>query len=120
MDENHLIIISVILIILGLISLAFFSEIKNDELDIPFKLIDDTYRDKSLELVGKVIEVNDYNTTKIITLEFNDKINLNIFSMKEGIDIKLNDKLIVQGKIEKYEDKFYIRPNLILRDKNND
>jgi hypothetical protein len=45
-----------------------------------------------------------------------DRINLNIFGQKNELNISVNDTLIVNGNIEKYNDEFYIVPNLILKE----
>jgi hypothetical protein len=109
MEDKHILILSIITAIIGIIALFIImqnTEIKNKHI----ALLNNDDLDKKIKLNGKIISVNNNEKITIVKLETIQEIDIIIF---ENLSIKKNNKIEVIGTISEYNKKYQINAESI-------
>ncbi|MEA3430820.1 MAG: OB-fold nucleic acid binding domain-containing protein [Nanoarchaeota archaeon] len=100
MKEKTLLKVSLIITLAGITILFIMSQ----SLDINEKIISTDNIGKDVKITGLVTRITDKENVMFIEISKPDKINACIFKNKiNNIDIKVNDKVTVEGEIEEYK-----------------
>ena len=113
MEEQNLIKLSLIVSLTGILIILFISEsIEIKEYKI--KDISEEQLDKEVKVEGAITRITE--TPGLIIFNLNDKTGeiTTILFKEEPINLTLNQKVQVQGKVIKYKNKLEIEANQII------
>lgn len=98
MKEKTLLKISLVITILGIIMLFFISK----TLDINENIISADNIDKEIKVTGLVTKVTETDKVTFLEISKPEKVTACVF---DKVDIKVDDKVTVEGELEEYNGK---------------
>jgi len=99
MKDKHIIAVSVIVSLAGIIVLFFISRSFDPATPEGSEYLKNTKEDSSVWITGKVIDITNGNNFTIVTLEYKEKTKVVVF---DHIDLRIGDSVGVSGIIEEY------------------
>ncbi len=106
MDKKLLLNISYLLAFTGLSVLFIINKISViEKLDI--NKIDNGYLDKTVKISGIITSVKSFDTVSFLTIKDNTG-SISVTFFKSGIIFNINDLIIIEGKVTKYNKKLEI------------